>query len=215
MKTMIPLRIVGITGNVAFIAYALLGLRYGIFDKLAPIFVLHSLLLPLNILRLCEMRQLTRKAYDAAMSGTSVECLVPYMKKETYGKGHTLFRKGDAAETIYFIESGAVAIPELDKLLTAGSLFGEVGIFTPNGRRSASAICAAPTVMYCASKREVLRLCYQKPEFGFFIARQLSRYGSESVETVVQLTNRQEHGSGGTADLKRAVVALKERLRVL
>jgi hypothetical protein len=31
MKTMIPLRIVAIVSNTAFISYALLGIRYGIF----------------------------------------------------------------------------------------------------------------------------------------------------------------------------------------
>ena len=56
MKTMTALRVVAITSNVAFIAYALLGLRYGIFEKILPIFVLHALLLPLNIVRLYEMR---------------------------------------------------------------------------------------------------------------------------------------------------------------
>jgi hypothetical protein len=42
MRTMIPLRIVAIASNVAFIAYALLGLRYGVFDRLYPILALHS-----------------------------------------------------------------------------------------------------------------------------------------------------------------------------
>jgi CRP/FNR family transcriptional regulator, cyclic AMP receptor protein len=41
MKTMIPLRLVGITSNVAFLVYAWL-------DALVPVLVLHSALLPLN-----------------------------------------------------------------------------------------------------------------------------------------------------------------------
>jgi CRP/FNR family transcriptional regulator, cyclic AMP receptor protein len=57
MKTMVALRIVAIASNIAFIAYALLGLRYGIFEKVLPIFVLHSMLLPLNVLRLCETKR--------------------------------------------------------------------------------------------------------------------------------------------------------------
>jgi hypothetical protein len=54
MKTMIPLRVVAIASNVAFISYALLGLRYGIFGRVYPILVLHSALLPLNAVRLGE-----------------------------------------------------------------------------------------------------------------------------------------------------------------
>ena len=52
MKTMIPLRVVAIASNVAFISYALLGLEYGIFGRVYPILVLHSALFPLNVVRL-------------------------------------------------------------------------------------------------------------------------------------------------------------------
>jgi CRP/FNR family transcriptional regulator, cyclic AMP receptor protein len=48
MKTMIPLRLIGIASNVAFMSYALLGLQYGVFGQLYPILVLHAGLLPLN-----------------------------------------------------------------------------------------------------------------------------------------------------------------------
>ena len=62
MKTMIPLRVVAIASNVAFISYALLGLKYGIFGRVYPILVLHSALLPLNVVRLREMKRLMVEA---------------------------------------------------------------------------------------------------------------------------------------------------------
>jgi len=50
MRTMVPMRLAAISSNLAFIAYALtLGLT--------PIWVLHGILLPLNIYRLLECRQ--------------------------------------------------------------------------------------------------------------------------------------------------------------
>jgi CRP/FNR family cyclic AMP-dependent transcriptional regulator len=45
MKTMIPLRVVGILSNVAFMTYGLGG-------RLYPVFILHAILLPLNCIRL-------------------------------------------------------------------------------------------------------------------------------------------------------------------
>src|SRR5215475_4352808 len=57
MKTMLPLRLVAIASNVAFMTYALLGLAYGSFGRLYPIFVLHACLLPLNVLRLRQLRR--------------------------------------------------------------------------------------------------------------------------------------------------------------
>ena len=47
MKEMIPLRVVGVCSNIAFLIY---GLALG----LAPVWVLHTVLLPINCLRLWE-----------------------------------------------------------------------------------------------------------------------------------------------------------------
>ena len=186
MRTMIPLRIVAIASNVAFIAYTLFGLHYGIFGKIFPIFVLHALLLPLNLFRLYEMKRLVRKIREASTKELAVESLLPYMKKETFEDEGVLFRKGDAAEKVYFIQAGRVTIPEIRKVLTAGMVFGEVGIFTPSRTRSASAICGKTSVIYSIRKEEVLRLYYQNPKFGFVIVRLLSRYAKENVDAIVE-----------------------------
>ena len=55
--TMLRLRIIGIASNLAFMSYALLGLVYGDFARLYPIFVLHATLLPLNVSRLHQLRK--------------------------------------------------------------------------------------------------------------------------------------------------------------
>ena len=55
MKTSVPLRALAIASNLVFIGYGLLGLRYGVFDKVMPILVLHISLLPLNIVRLLQV----------------------------------------------------------------------------------------------------------------------------------------------------------------
>lgn len=48
-KRMVPLRTLAIASNVAFIAY-------GYLDALWPILILHSALLPMNVLRLLQAR---------------------------------------------------------------------------------------------------------------------------------------------------------------
>jgi hypothetical protein len=59
MKTMVPLRLAGIASNVFFIAYGALLVAY-------PVLILHVCLLPLNLLRLREMLQLTKRVDEAA-----------------------------------------------------------------------------------------------------------------------------------------------------
>ena len=186
MKTMVPLRVVAIASNFAFIAYSLLGIRSGIFEKVVPILVLHASLLPLNILRLHQIRRLIRRIREASEHGDAVEVLLPYMKKETHVKDAVLFRKGDVADKIYLIDEGVVAIPEVDKRLVAGTLFGEVGIFSHDAKRSASAVCAEPCEIHSIHRDKVIELFYQHPKFAFFVIRLLSRYATESVDTILQ-----------------------------
>jgi signal-transduction protein with cAMP-binding, CBS, and nucleotidyltransferase domain len=190
MKTMIPLRVIAIASNVVFISYGLLGMYYGIFEKVYPIFVLHFALLPLNIFRLTQVKQLIRNVREASTYEDSVEYLIPFMKKETHAKGEVLFHKGDTADKIYFIQKGIVAIPEINKYLAQGSVFGELGVFTPYTKRSATAICGEESEIYSIHRDKAIELYYQNPKFGFFIVHSLSRYASENVDTILQLQGR-------------------------
>jgi hypothetical protein len=173
MKTIIPLRVVAIASNLAFIAYALLGLEYGIFGRVYPILVLHSSLLPLNVLRLRELRRLITGVGQAG-SNEVFTSLVPYMRSETHRAGETLFSKGEAAEKLYLIDEGSVVFPEMDKRLSNGGVFGEVGLFAPQGVRSVSAVCEENCRLYAITKEKVLELYYQNPRFGLFLIRLVS-----------------------------------------
>jgi CRP/FNR family transcriptional regulator, cyclic AMP receptor protein len=173
MKTMIPLRLVAIASNVAFVTYALLGLKYGIFGRVYPILVLHSALLPLNVVRLGQIRTLIDAVNEASKSET-FEYLIPYMRRETHPKGETLFSKGDAADKLYLVDEGIIVFPELRKRVASGAVFGEVGLFAPQAVRSVSAVCEDDCRLYAISKDKVLELYYQNPRFGFFLIRMVS-----------------------------------------
>jgi CRP/FNR family cyclic AMP-dependent transcriptional regulator len=160
MKTMVPLRIVAIASNVAFITYALLGLVYGIFGRVYPIFVLHSCLLPLNVVRLRQQQQLVANVQHAT-DDEVVRSLVPYMKIEMHPKGTVLFRHGDPADRLYLIQQGTVRFAEIDKLAGPGGVFGEVGLAT-------------------ITRAKVLELYYQDPRFGYFLIRLVAGFVLES-----------------------------------
>src|ERR1700680_805280 len=84
MKTMVPLRIVGIIGNLFFIAY---GYFYPSYFTL----ILYVGILPINIVRLMEMQRLIRQVRDSASTDQSMDWLQPFMTKRTYKKGDVLF----------------------------------------------------------------------------------------------------------------------------
>ena len=170
MKTMIPLRMVAVCSNIAFITYALLGLKYGVFGRVYPILVLHASLLPLNLVRLRQLNVLLRAVREASEDDT-IRSLVPYMHAETRAAGEVLFKKGDPANRLYVIQHGHVRFPEIGKVVSDGHVFGEVGLFAPQNVRTLSATCEEDCHLYTITREKVLELYYQNPKFGFFLIR--------------------------------------------
>jgi len=170
MRTMIPLRTVAICSNVSFIAYALLGLKYGVFGRVYPILVLHAALLPLNVVRLRQQKELIRAVHEASEDET-IRALIPYMQTETRAAGAVLFRKGDPADQLYIVQRGRVRLPEIGRVMSDGEVFGEVGLFAPQHRRTTGATCDGDCRLHTITRDKVLELYYQNPQFGFALIR--------------------------------------------
>jgi hypothetical protein len=169
MKTMIPLRYCAIASNVAFIAY-------GFFGAIYPVLVLHLLLLPLNVKRLLEIRQLIRDIQRASTAGFSFDAVIPFLTKRTFRAGQPLFRKGDGATHLYLLSQGSVRLPEIEVLVSEeGAMIGEIGLFAPNHERTTSAICETDVVALMLTEDKVLQLYYQNPRFGFSLVQLVIR----------------------------------------
>jgi CRP/FNR family transcriptional regulator, cyclic AMP receptor protein len=179
MKTIVPLRTLAIASNVAFIIYALMGLHFGVFDKVLPIFALHLALLPLNFYRLRQVSATVRNVREASGKDQSLEFLIPYMKSEALAKGAVIFKKGDEAKHVFMIRRGEVVLPEINKKLGPGVFFGEVGIFADAGTRMLTAVCDQDCELLSITREKVIELFYQEPRFGFFIVKAMSGYISE------------------------------------
>jgi hypothetical protein len=176
MKTIVPLRMLAIAGNVAFIAYGLLGLRYDIFGKVLPILVLHCALLPLNVMRLREVTSNIKAIRSMASPGSASDFLIPYMRRLHCPAGTVLFRQGDRAADVYLLRRGRLRLQEFDKLLPEGELFGEVAIFSEGALRTATAVCEDDCELFSVGGEKLLELFYQDQRFAFQIARRLARY---------------------------------------
>ena len=163
-KTMIPLRCVAIASNVVFMTYGLTGRIY-------PVFVLHAVLLPLNLIRLRQVRTLIRRVREASRGDLSMEWLLPLMTRQKLEKGSVLFRRGDPASSMYLILEGSVRITELDVVLGPGALVGEMGVFAPDNRRTGTAVCESDVEVGAISDGKVMQLYYQNPAFGFYMFR--------------------------------------------
>jgi hypothetical protein len=168
MKTMIPLRVVAILSNVAFMAY-------GLGDHLHPVFILHATLLPLNCLRLLQMRTLIQNVRAATEGELSMEWLVPMMHRRQCAKGDVLFRRGDPATELYVVFSGSLRLVDVAVELGPGTVLGEIGIFAPTHQRMDTAICETEVDLGVMAIDKVLELYHQNRQFGFYLIRLVSQ----------------------------------------
>jgi CRP/FNR family transcriptional regulator, cyclic AMP receptor protein len=168
MKTIIPLRIIGIMSNVAFMIY-------GFDGRLYPVLILHAVLLPLNCLRLFQMRRLIQKVRAASHGDLSMEWLVPMMRRRQCAEGEVLFRRGDPAKEFYLVFSGSVRLLDLGVEIGPGKVLGEVGIFAPTHQRMDTAICETEVELGVMTTDKVLELYHQDRRFGFYLIRLVSQ----------------------------------------
>lgn len=167
MKNMQALRIVALVSNVAFISYALVG-------GLTPILVLHGLLLPLNLFRLFQMLRAVRQAEHAVKKNSGFDWLIAQGDRLTLDKGAILFRKGDDADAMFVVAEGELEVVEYGAVLSRGELLGEIGLFSRDGRRSATVRAKTPATLARISRARVRSLHYDNPGFAYQLTRMIA-----------------------------------------
>jgi CRP/FNR family cyclic AMP-dependent transcriptional regulator len=188
MKLMGPLRIVAIASNVAFITYGALG-------DMTPILLLHSALLPLNLWRLHQMRLLTQKVRAAMEGNLGFEWLAPHMTPRRFAAGETIFRKCDSARELFLITAGTVRLSELGVDLEKGAVLGEIGLFSPQKQRIASAVAVTPVEVLAIADDRVIALYTENREFGFYLVSLITRRLIANNEKLEQRLSRELAGA--------------------
>ena len=157
VKTMVPLRWLAVLSNLGFLVY-------GVMHPLLFMALMHGVLLPINVVRLTEMTRLTRRV-KAATNNTdrSGIWLRPYMRTSRRKAGDVLFRIGDEAEHLYILIEGRIDFVEINASLGPGQMFGEIAFFSPERRRTATAICGEDCVLLSIDLSTVRQLYFQNP----------------------------------------------------
>jgi CRP/FNR family cyclic AMP-dependent transcriptional regulator len=168
VKSMAPLRALALSANVLFMAYGLL-------DSVMLSLVFNGILLPVNARRLWEIRKTSREIARATRDSPVSQWLLPHMTRRPFRAGEVLFRQGDKAEEIYYIASGRVRIEEAGRVLGPGELVGEIGLFSPDKRRTQSVVCDTDGELYWMTGEMIYRLYYQNPRLGFYFMRLLAQ----------------------------------------
>jgi len=170
LRTMIPLRCVAIASNLAFIAY-------GLMASALPIVVLHLALLPMNALRLREMKALASRIKSASRGAPCIDALVPHMRVRRFPAGTALFEEGDDAKEVYLVLEGRVRIAGRNARIGAGQLVGEIGVLAPGKRHPEGAVCETVVTLAAICEDKLWEVFHRSPEFGACLLRLIvSRY---------------------------------------
>jgi CRP/FNR family cyclic AMP-dependent transcriptional regulator len=164
MRSMLPLRAVALASNACFLVY-------GFLEHQWPSILLNLIVIPLNFIRFREVRRLVREVATARSDAPLSELLLPHMSLRRVKAGEVLFQKGDVAHEMFYVHQGRVTVPELSADLGPGTLFGEIGIFAPESRRTQSAVCREDADLYAMTQADALQLYYQNPKLGFHLMR--------------------------------------------
>lgn len=164
VRTIVPLRVIGIISNVFFIAYGALA------GSMATFF-LYLLSLPINAVRLRQMLTLVKKARVSAQGDLSMDWLRPFMSPRKYRKGDILFRKGDAANEMFLTVTGRFLVTEIGIELPPGRMMGELGFVDPKNRRTQTVECIENADVLTITYEKLLELYFQNPEFGYYFLR--------------------------------------------
>jgi CRP-like cAMP-binding protein len=164
VRTIVPLRIIGIISIVFFIAY-------GALAGAAATFFLYLLSLPINVIRLRQMLNLVRKARLSAQGDLSMDWLKPFMTPRKYRKGEILFHKGDSANEMLYTVTGKFLVKEIGVELASGRIMGELGFLSPKNRRTQTVECIESGEALTITYDKLLELYFQNPEFGYYFLR--------------------------------------------
>jgi hypothetical protein len=164
MKNMMPLRIVALAANVVLVVYASMNLAW-------PTMALYAAMIPINVKKVREIRKLVRAIETAKADTPLAQWLLPHMTRREAKAGDTLWQRGDVATEMVYVDKGRLRLVEHDEVLGPGSLVGEIGLLSPDNRRTGTIRCDTDCTLYSLSADGMAQLYYLNPKLGFHVVR--------------------------------------------
>jgi CRP-like cAMP-binding protein len=164
MKSMLPLRV------AALLACCLLA-AYGALMQALPTLLLYGLLVPINLKKTLQMRKLVKAIENARADTPLSEWLLPHMHRRAVKAGSVLWRQGDPATEMLYLEQGSLRLVEYGEILIEGALVGEIGLFAPDNRRTLTLQAESDCVLYSLTAEELSLLYYQEPKLAFHVMK--------------------------------------------
>lgn len=164
MRTLLSLRMVAIISNIAFIAY-------GFTADLLPILILHLLLLPMNVWRTVQQLKANTQMRSVLEKAPETNFLMPFMTVGHFPVDEVIFNKDDAADRFYVVVKGEVEVEEFGKIIPKGGIFGEMGLFSLDSKRTATVRSKSPVTLAWIDREAILRIYRNHPDFALALTK--------------------------------------------
>jgi CRP-like cAMP-binding protein len=164
VRTIVLMRVLCIVSIVFFLGSSAL-------SGSVPKFLMYFLALPVNVVRLVQIRNLVKRARSSAQGTLSLDWLRPYMTPRAHLKGDVLFRKGDAATEMLLTVSGKFLVTEINIEIPPERILGELGFLSPSNHRTQSVECIEDGEVLSITYDKLLEIYMENPEFGYYFLR--------------------------------------------
>ena len=175
-RTMIPLRVIALGSNVAFLAYG--GLLH-----LYPVLLLHAVLMPVNAWRLTEILRLRGHVRESKGGNAVFTALLPFATRLTVAQGEVVIRKGEPADCLYLVFEGALWVADAQVELGPGTIVGEMGVLSDTHLRTATVTAKKDSALGRVSMQDFDRVYFTNPSLGLSLIRLIIKRLAEEVET--------------------------------
>jgi two-component system, NarL family, nitrate/nitrite response regulator NarL len=104
-----------------------------------------------------------------------LDWLLPHMSHRRALRDATLFRKGDPGAEFCYLQRGTIRLEEIKVDINSGSVFGEIGLFSPSHERTCTAVCATDVDLFTLTSDQVKRLYLLNPQFALFLVHLIAK----------------------------------------
>lgn len=128
------------------------------------------------IVKAMRIKEVIRALVGHGENGKDMlDWLLPHVTHRQLGKGRVIFRKGDPGREMYYLQRGNVQLEEIDVQMRPGEIFGEIGVFAPDHRRTCTARCLTDVDLFCLDSEQVKSMYYLNPQFALHVVTLLAR----------------------------------------
>lgn len=148
----------------------------------------------------------------SGLSATQLESIHRVSQTREFAKETLLFREGDQGDSLYLVLSGrvkAILMAEDGRevilaFLGPGELVGEMALFDPEERRTATVVTAEQSSLLILSGRQFMEVIMQNPSIALSILRTLTRRLKDTSSRIANLIFLDTYSRVGTYLLRIA-----------